>query len=290
MRADWFRRHRSLRIAPNDSVVEIGSGYDPCWRSDLLIDKYVADSSERPGGYASLLIDRPFIVGDAQWLPFSDKSIDFLIARNILEHIIDVDSFLEEMMRAGRRGYITTPSSLSEKLSGWKKHVWFVSIDDGILKLEAKEKALYDRQLSRIFHRLYEQDRAFRCFYQKNCHLFVVEYHWEDHIRYHVEGDPALLQAIKVTQAEFDLETTRAALAHRRRHGGIRQRAESLAHSLVSRNGIGRIDDIVTKLACPLCRGSLTITAPAVHCVHCGARYPSIVGVPILVREAADHG
>ena len=95
-------------------MAEIGSGNDPYWRSNVLIDKYVADSTERPAGIAPLIIDRPFIVGDVERLPFKSNSVDFLIARNILEHIVNVEQFFSELTRVSRRGYITVPSALAE--------------------------------------------------------------------------------------------------------------------------------------------------------------------------------
>jgi hypothetical protein len=45
---DSVRRFRALGISRTDFVVEIGSGNDPYWRSDLLVDKYVANPAERP--------------------------------------------------------------------------------------------------------------------------------------------------------------------------------------------------------------------------------------------------
>lgn len=44
-----LRHFRSLGIARYDFVLEVGSGNNPYWRSDLLIDKYVSDAAERPG-------------------------------------------------------------------------------------------------------------------------------------------------------------------------------------------------------------------------------------------------
>ena len=156
-----FAVYSFLRIARSDFVVEVGSGNDPHWRSDLLVDKYVTDSTERPGGVTPLVVDRPFLVGDALELPIQDKSVDCLITRNLLEHMVDPGKFLAEAMRVGHTGYITTPSVLSEKLFGWEKHVWFVSIEDGALILRAKERTLYDRDLSSLFHKLYAMDPAF---------------------------------------------------------------------------------------------------------------------------------
>jgi hypothetical protein len=139
-----FRQLQTFAISPNDFVVEVGSGNAPNWRCDLLVDKCVVESSERPGRAAPLLIDRAFIVGDALRLPFANRSIDFLMARHILEHIVDVDVFASEMMRVTRRGYVMTPSPLVERLFGWQKQVWIVRMEDNRLVLQAKARPLYD--------------------------------------------------------------------------------------------------------------------------------------------------
>ena len=286
-----LRRFRSLHITRRDFVVEVGSGNDPYWRSNLLIDKHVTDSAERPGGYMPLIIDRPFVVGDALHLPLQDRSVDFLVARNILEHIVDVDAFIGEMMRVSRRGYIATPSILSEKLFGWTKHVWFVSIDNGILKLRPKESPLHDPDLSKLFHPLYERNRSFRRFYKKNRKLFVVEYYWEGRIHYHAESNLDNLSKIKTTRAQFDFEGIRSALVRRRQNVSLRQHIESAARRFLSKTEIARATDVVNRLACPICIGPLIVAKEGrvLACTKCTARYPVIEEVPILVREAAGR-
>ncbi len=89
MNIGTLRRFLSVNISCGDFVVEVGSGSHPHWRADLLIDKYVADPAERPGGTAPTVMDRPLVVGDACSLPLQDRVGDVSIVRNLLEHIPD---------------------------------------------------------------------------------------------------------------------------------------------------------------------------------------------------------
>jgi uncharacterized protein YbaR (Trm112 family) len=276
------------KIQRSDFVLEVGSGNAPYWRSDLLIDKYVADSAERPGGSAPLVVDRPFVVGDACSLPLKDNSVDFTIARNLLEHIVDADTFLSDMMRVSHKGYITTPSALAEKIFGWSKHIWFVSVDDGILTLRPKQRTLYDASLSKVFHALHQRDKSFQRFYAKNRHLFVVEYYWEESITYQIEGNLEGVAQIKTTEAQFNPDTLRLALNACDRDRSLRGRVINLLHRLVSRTTIDDPIDAIDRLACPTCKGTLISAEEKqeLRCSKCLVRYPIIDGIPVLVREA----
>lgn len=272
-------------------TVEVGSGGSPHWRSDLLTDKFVADSAERPAGVEPLIIDRPFVVADACHLPFRSKSVDLLIARNLVEHIVDAELLFREMTRASRKGYITTPSALAEKVFGWSKHVWFVSIDEGVLTLRPKKRALYDASLSRVFHSLHREDRSFRRFYAKNRHLFVVEYRWEGSLEYRIEGYPQNVSEIKTTEARFDLDRLQSVLTAHRIGWSLRGQAASTLRWLVSDVKLRNPLDVIDRLSCPVCKGPLAHTQEAhrLKCSQCGSRYPIIEDVPVLLPEVADQ-
>ena len=44
---NFLFRHRKLGIKRSDLVIEIGSGGDPLLRSDILVEKYIKDQTER---------------------------------------------------------------------------------------------------------------------------------------------------------------------------------------------------------------------------------------------------
>lgn len=287
-----IQRFWSWGISRNDFVAEIGSGHDPHWRSDLLIDKFVGDSTERPGGSASLSRDRALVVGDAVRLPLKDKSVDFLIARNIVEHIPKVESFLTEMMRVSHRGYITCPSRLAEKVFGWNFHAWFVSSENECLILQAKDYPIFDSELSSVFHELFAKDRSFRKFYQRNQSLFVTEYLWRDSISFRVFASTSPVAAIKTSQAkvDFDLDRVKAALASTLPTGGIHQDAERLLRKVMSKHKLKSGLTIIDRLACPHCKATLVphLNLTSLICSDCGISYPVVDGVPLLITEMAD--
>lgn len=292
MDKNGVRRYFSWRISREDFVAEIGSGHDPYWRSDLLIDKFVSDSTERPSGTAPLFRDRALVIGDAIRLPLRDKSVDFLIARNVVEHIPEVETFLAEMMRVSRRGYITSPSRLAEKLFGWDIHIWFVSSEDGRLILRAKGQPIFDPELSSVFHGLFAKDRSFDQFYRRNRSLFVMEHLWRDTIAFQLfpAGLPAA--AIKTSQAavESDLGELETALASTRRSGGLRQNAERLLRKAMSKHNLTSGIAAIDRLACPHCGESFGPASDMTRltCSRCGQSYPVIGGVPVLITEVAD--
>ena len=67
-------------IAADDFVLEIGSGHDPKTRSDVLCDKFIEDDIQRGG---NIVTDRLIVAADGQYLPFSDKSFDYIICSHI---------------------------------------------------------------------------------------------------------------------------------------------------------------------------------------------------------------
>lgn len=128
-----------LRIGKRDKVLEIGSGHNPMFRSDVLIDKYPNDDSHRCGGIRIYPHQR-FIDAQGEQLPFEDKAFDYVICNQVLEHAEDPARFLAEITRVGRRGYIETPSMPGELMFPKSAHKWVILLVDGKLVFFEKEK------------------------------------------------------------------------------------------------------------------------------------------------------
>jgi|GEM_PF-5494925 SAM-dependent methyltransferase len=197
-----------LNIRPGDKVLEIGSGPMPFERADVLADKYIYDDTQR---CAPIVIDRPFVVCDAQALPFKDKSFDYIFCSQLLEHLDNPEAFFKEIMRVGKRGYIETPNELREKFQGWPFHKWVVSVDGDTLVLRKKNFPLY---FGDIFHDLRKYNRPFSYFCDVNHTLFNVCFEWEGEIKYRIEepvsydeNNPSLwLEKLNITEEDMRLD------------------------------------------------------------------------------------
>lgn len=110
---------KKINVTRKDIVLEIGSGVNSFIRSDVLLDKFPnVNKDHRSGKNVIKKDERPFVVGDAHYLPFSDKSFDLVIARHVLEHLDDPKLFMSEIKRVGKSIFITTPSPFIEILHG----------------------------------------------------------------------------------------------------------------------------------------------------------------------------
>lgn len=113
------------RPKPGMKVLDIGSGPSPERDATILLEKYIED---RPsGGGDHVTKDRPIVCGDVCYLPFKDKSIDFIWCNQVIEHVDDPARACEEMMRVGKKGYIEAPHPFSEFVDASREyHKWYV--------------------------------------------------------------------------------------------------------------------------------------------------------------------
>lgn len=159
-------------------VLEIGSGDNPHPRSNILVDRFLFDNTERGG---DIVIDRPMVVADAHHLPFRDKVFAYIICSHILEHMDDPQQFARELERIGEGGYIASPSEIAERLFHWAFHRWYVNqLDDGTLVLHPKEP---DEPFGELFDYLYEYNPAYYFFQRSMPDLFWVEQEWRGTIK-----------------------------------------------------------------------------------------------------------
>ncbi len=77
-------------------MLDVGSGNGPTPAADVLCDRFVCDDTERT---APLKLDRPFVFGDVQDLPFVDSAFDFVYCSHLLEHTIDPTRAISELQR-----------------------------------------------------------------------------------------------------------------------------------------------------------------------------------------------
>jgi len=100
-----------LNVQPAETILDIGAGSGEMWKKycpykDLKIiglDIYPVVSS----------IFRSFVVGDARFLPFKDKSVDVVFSNSVLEHVGDYLQqalMASEIQRVAKKFFIQTPN------------------------------------------------------------------------------------------------------------------------------------------------------------------------------------
>jgi len=123
---DYINKLRRCQQPIIGSILDVGSGNAPFPCADVLCDLYLEDSSQRKGEPIRTY-GKPFIVCDAQFLPFKDKAAGFIHCSHVLEHVDKPKLLLGELKRVGRHGYIETPSWFTEiVIHGVKYHKWVI--------------------------------------------------------------------------------------------------------------------------------------------------------------------
>ena len=173
-----------LAIPADALVLEVGSGHRPHPRADVLVDKYLEDV-ERGG---KLVTDRPFIQADAAELPFKLKAFDYVICRQVLEHLETPEVFFREISRVGRAGYIETPSTIWEHLHPTREyHRWYILEIDDELVMMRKPSAHTRAPFGRLFEALNTHSPEYRLFLRRYLDLFYVRYQWRGEIKYRID-------------------------------------------------------------------------------------------------------
>ena len=102
-------------------VLEIGPGFHPFPKANILVEKPVRDRSidyatrDRAGrGRAIHYLDV-----NSEPLPFADDEIDFVYCRHVVEDVANPGHLLREMSRVAKRGYVETPTPMIE----WARHI-----------------------------------------------------------------------------------------------------------------------------------------------------------------------
>jgi ubiquinone/menaquinone biosynthesis C-methylase UbiE len=144
-----------MEIKDDWLVLDIGSGHNPHPRANVLTDRYIEENVDRSGKPIKVDEKRPFIICDAQCLPFKSKVFDYIIASHIAEHAESPENFCNELIRISKRGYIETPSKFGEIFLTEPFHKWYVCNKGSVLFFEKKKN---DKPLSESFYRIFYFD------------------------------------------------------------------------------------------------------------------------------------
>lgn len=262
-RIAWSLRKISLPIKNGDLVLDVGSGSAPHPAADVLLERYL-DPKHR---YTPMVIDRPTVLADACRMPFADKAFDFVIAFHVLEHVSDPASFLKELQRVGKAGYIETPNALFERLVPYDVHLLEVMKIEDKLIINKKSSPEPDRYLNNL--NLIKNSQEWNRFFYGNPKLFHVRYFWRGEINFEIVN-PEISSSwwAEPGMPELNEQTFEPNISG----AGIRNwvlTAMRKWYRFRKRRNV----DLLALLVCPDCHKSLVITNELGRCPRCERSY-----------------
>lgn len=174
----------NFSIKPGDKVLDIGSGGYPFPQATHLADYYEGDTTHRT---EKLVTDvRPFTCCDIENTPFADKEFDFVYCSHLLEHVSDPKKACKEIMRIGKRGYIETPTRMSDILFNFislaNHHKWHTHVlGNTLIFMEWSDNERRNCGSNYFFDQFQsEWDNEIQQFIHKNRDMFVCMLSWEN--------------------------------------------------------------------------------------------------------------
>lgn len=271
----WSLRRLYCPVDKDALVLEIGAGGNPYPRANVLLDAY-EETVERIE--SSLVKDRPIVLGFAERLPFKNKSFDFVIASHVLEHSLNPEAFLMELMRVGKAGYIETPDAFFERINPFTYHRLEVADIDGKIRILKKPSWRHDGEIVDEYERQVK-DRAFIAFTSRHPAPFYMRFYWQDSIDFEIvnpEVDASWpIPSEAYTKAKLFANSSGKML--------IRSLYLKVIRGLFSQNSRNKKININELLRCPTCGSDvLSISAKDLSCTKCNAIYSIRNGIPIM--------
>ena len=150
-------------------ILDIGCGYTAHSNASVICD--VQDLSH-------FYKDKKFIRLKEKTLPFKNKEFDFVIASHVMEHVDDVDYFIEELERVSVKGYIELPTILEDNLvfENKKDHLWHMEFDDNENELIISKKIQFLEPMVTVSS-IKKLSKYFR-------QSLILELYWENSIEF----------------------------------------------------------------------------------------------------------
>jgi len=227
------------------------------------------------------------IVADAEDLPFADGLFDYIIASHVLEHVDKPEKFLGELARVGKRGYIETPSEISELMIDKPYHLWLVNQSGGKLFLKRKVRT---GDFGKLFARFIDSEEHFRKLTTKYRSLFFVSHEWDGGIDFEITDkdsypfDYSSVETVDslITKAQEAYAIERSFMVKMKR--SVEKRVVKIDKLLNRKRAQKRpIEEI---LVCPSCKGGVVWQSEKIVCKGCGIDYELKDGIPrMLIPE-----
>lgn len=177
-----FYPQKIISIQPHDKVLEIGPGDSPHPRSNVLLELAYASEEERMkqfGHSQPLKSDKQIVFYDGTRFPFDDASFDYVICSHVLEHVPDVEFFLNELFRVAKKGYLEYPLITYDYLYNFEVHLNFLKWKEGKMYFMKKKETTLDqfKPIQEFFLKTLEQQ--YGDFLGKIPHCFFEGFEWD---------------------------------------------------------------------------------------------------------------
>lgn len=187
-RFSYQKEYINFNIKDGEKVLDLGSGHNPFPLATHLVDLYAEDDAHR-GGIKLIKDNRPFLIADIEDLPFHDKEFDFCYCSHVLEHANNPVKACKEIMRVAKRGYIETPTRLSDMFYNFlTHHRWHIEkVGNTLIFIEYSERERKGTGSSYFFEQQINpyQNEIKKTVY-KNRDIFCNMFMWNDAFEVHV--------------------------------------------------------------------------------------------------------
>ena len=152
-------------------ILDVGCGYNAHNSASVICD--VQDLS-------NFYKDKEFTKLHEKSLPFKDKEFDFVIASHVMEHVADVEYFINELERVSPRGYIELPTILEDNLvfENKKDHLWHMEFEDNKNELQIFKKIQYLEPVITV-----SSIKKFSKYFRQS---LILELYWENSINFKI--------------------------------------------------------------------------------------------------------
>ncbi len=276
----WSLRRLHCPVDKRALVLEVGSGGNPYFRSNVLLDAY---EETRQRHWAPLVADRPTVLGFVERLPFKDKTFDFVIASHVLEHSSDPVQFLNELQRVAKAGYLEVPDAFMERINPYRDHRLEITVRDGQLVIRKKASWRPDAELEELHKHRASAVIAGESI-PRHPFAFHVRYYWRDKIDYTILNpeEDAAWEAPAPSQRPLPPVTWKQR---------IRQAVLRWARRSFSQGRRNRRLALLALLRCPECNSNdLTRSPDKITCSQCTAVFSVRNGIPIMNLAGSAAG